>query len=69
MKKKDSIHHEAEDFALSAEARVEIRFRPGDRASVRRSLGLLAKCALEVLVKARAADGTHAPAQIASRNV
>lgn len=62
---KDSIEFALEDFERGAEARVQIRFR--DRGGVRPALRLLAKCALEVLVAARAADGTHAPAQVASR--
>lgn len=55
------------DEEAGASALVLIRFEPG-KASVRRALGLLSRCALEVLVRARDADGTHKPAQAAVRD-
>lgn len=62
---KDSIEFALEDFEQGAEARVEIRFS-GPR-SIRAALGLLSRCCLEVIVAAREANGTHVPAQVASR--
>lgn len=53
------------DEEAGASAVVLIRFRPGEKASVRRALRLLSRCALEIVVQARDADGTHVPAQVA----
>lgn len=65
MQGKETISHALEDVANGVEARAEIRFR--SKPSIRAALGLLAKCALEVIASAREFDGTHGPAQAQAR--
>lgn len=57
---KKILDHTEVDREAGASAFVLIRFEPG-KASVRRALRLLTKCALEVVVAAREAQGVHAP--------